>query len=83
MEPFVIRQLEESWLLRNLTEEQKRQLLANSNIVKYKNRDVIFKQNTRTSHLVFILSGLIGLDLRIARALRERSNKISNGQALA
>lgn len=33
--------------------------------------------------LVFILSGLIGLGMRVARALRERSNKVSNEQALA
>jgi CRP-like cAMP-binding protein len=38
----------------NLVEE-------NSNIVFYKAQDVIFKQNTRTSHIMFIKSGLVKL----------------------
>jgi CRP-like cAMP-binding protein len=77
MESFILRQLEESWLLRNLTEEQKRQLLANSNVVKYKNRDIIFKQNTRTSHLVFILSGLVKI------FKESRNNKILSIKTLS
>jgi len=31
----------------------------NSNVVKYKRRDVIFKQNTRTSHVMYLKSGLV------------------------
>jgi len=77
MEPYILRQLEESWLLRNLTEEQKRQLLANSNIVKYKNRDIIFKQNTRTSYLVFILTGLVKI------FKESRNNKILSIKTLS
>lgn len=42
-----------------LSEEQGRRLSQNINLVKYKKRDVIFRQNTRTSHLMFIKSGLV------------------------
>ncbi len=42
-----------------LTQEQTDLIANNSNIVKYKNRDVIFLQNTRTSHIMFIKSGLV------------------------
>jgi CRP/FNR family transcriptional regulator, polysaccharide utilization system transcription regulator len=34
-------------------------LLEHSNVVQYKKNDVIFKQNTRTSHIMFILSGMV------------------------
>jgi len=42
-----------------LTQEQSDFIANNSNIVRYKNRDVIFLQNTRTSHIMFIKNGLI------------------------
>jgi CRP-like cAMP-binding protein len=42
-----------------LTNEQIEQISKNSNIVQYKNKDVIFLQNTRTSHIMFIKSGLV------------------------
>jgi cAMP-binding proteins - catabolite gene activator and regulatory subunit of cAMP-dependent protein kinases len=42
-----------------LTEEQIDVISKNSNVVRYKNRDVIFLQNTRTSHIMFIKSGLV------------------------
>lgn len=35
------------------------EILAHSNIVKYGKRDVIFLQNTRTSHIMVIKSGLV------------------------
>jgi len=34
-------------------------LKRNSNIVKYKNKDVIFRQDTRTSHIMLITSGFV------------------------
>lgn len=34
-------------------------LVSYSNVVHYKKNDVVFKQNTRTSHIMFILSGLV------------------------
>lgn len=42
-----------------LTDEQRALLHDNINIVKYRKRDVIFRQNTRTSHVMFIISGLV------------------------
>lgn len=42
-----------------LTSEQAEQVAKNSNVVKYKNHDVIFLQNTRTSHIMYIKSGLV------------------------
>lgn len=42
-----------------LTEEQREVIIKNSNIVRYKDRDVIFLQNTRTSHIMYIKSGLV------------------------
>lgn len=42
-----------------LTEEQALQISRNINTVKYRKRDVIFRQNTRTSHVMFVKSGLV------------------------
>lgn len=42
-----------------LTEEEKLSIYENSNIVRYNKRDVIFLQNTRTSHIMFLKSGLV------------------------
>lgn len=42
-----------------LTEDQIDEILKHSNIVKYDKREVIFRQNTRTSHIMFVKSGLI------------------------
>jgi CRP/FNR family transcriptional regulator, polysaccharide utilization system transcription regulator len=42
-----------------LTPEQVEQISRSSNVVRYKTKDVIFLQNTRTSHIMFIKSGLV------------------------
>ncbi len=42
-----------------LTEEQISLINNNSNLVTYKNKDIIFKQNTRTSHIMIIKKGLV------------------------
>lgn len=42
-----------------LSEEQLESLELNINVVKYRKKDVIFRQNTRTSHVMFIKSGLV------------------------
>jgi len=42
-----------------LTEAQIDQIKTSSNVVKYKGRDVIFLQNTRTSHIMLLKSGLV------------------------
>ena len=42
-----------------LTEEEAESLKQNSNIVKYRKKEVIFRQGTRTSHMMFIRSGYV------------------------
>ncbi len=42
-----------------LKEDQVEEFLKHSNIVKYDKREIIFRQNTRTSHIMFVKSGLI------------------------
>ena len=44
-----------------LSDDEVKQIKLHSNIVAYQENDVIFKQDTRTSHFMFILSGLIKL----------------------
>lgn len=42
-----------------LTDSEIRDVIENSNVVDFKKKDVIFKQNTRTSHIMFIKSGMV------------------------
>ncbi len=42
-----------------LTEEEIETFQKNSNIVVYNKREIIFRQNTRTSHIMFIKSGFV------------------------
>lgn len=42
-----------------LTDKQRMQLHDNINLVSFRKKDVIFRQNTRTSHLMFIHSGYV------------------------
>ena len=42
-----------------LKENEIEEILNHSNIVKYNKREVIFRQNTRTSHIMFVKSGLV------------------------
>jgi len=42
-----------------LTETERAEIEANSNIVRYEKKEVIFRQNTRTSHIMCIKSGLV------------------------
>lgn len=42
-----------------LTDEQAASIKDNSNIVKYRKKEVIFRQGTRTSHMMFIRSGYV------------------------
>ncbi len=43
----------------SLTADESSLIENNSNVVSYRNGDVIIKQNTRTSHVMFIRSGLV------------------------
>jgi CRP-like cAMP-binding protein len=42
-----------------LSEEEIEEIYQHSNAVKYDRKEVIFRQNTRTSHIMFVKSGLI------------------------
>lgn len=42
-----------------LSEKEYNLVQENSNSVKYYKRDIIFRQNTRTSHIMFVKSGLV------------------------
>ncbi|MFO8234044.1 MAG: Crp/Fnr family transcriptional regulator [Bacteroidales bacterium] len=55
-----------------LTEDELRKIKDNSNIVTYNKHDVIFKQNTRTSHTMFVKRGLI----KVYRENRNNKTKI-------
>ena len=51
--------LDRSWIFRDLPEPYKKNLTANSSLVRYENRDILFKQKTRTSHVMYIVEGLV------------------------
>ncbi|MGM0530508.1 MAG: Crp/Fnr family transcriptional regulator [Bacteroidota bacterium] len=55
-----------------LEDEEIEQIKSHSNVVNYHKNDVIFKQNTRTSHVMYILSGLI----KIYRESKNNKTKI-------
>lgn len=42
-----------------LSEEEEEEIKQHSNIVRYEKKEIIFRQNTRTSHIMFVKSGLI------------------------
>lgn len=42
-----------------LTDEEKEDIKKNSNTVEYGKKEIIFRQNTRTSHIMFVNSGMV------------------------
>lgn len=42
-----------------LKENEKNDILKNSNIVKFNKKEIIFRQGTRTSHFMYVKSGLV------------------------
>jgi CRP/FNR family transcriptional regulator, polysaccharide utilization system transcription regulator len=42
-----------------LSENEKEEIRQNSNTVEYNKREIIFRQNTRTSHIMFVNSGMV------------------------
>jgi len=42
-----------------LSEDEIQDVLENSNIVNFNKKEIIFRQNTRTSHIMFIKSGMV------------------------
>lgn len=42
-----------------LTEQEREEIRQNSNTVQYNKKEIVFRQNTRTSHIMFLKSGLV------------------------
>jgi CRP-like cAMP-binding protein len=42
-----------------LTDNELQDVLENSNVVNFNKKEIIFRQNTRTSHIMFIKSGMV------------------------
>lgn len=42
-----------------LNESEIKEVIENSNVVEFNKKEIIFRQNTRTSHIMFIKSGLV------------------------
>ncbi|MGD2034394.1 MAG: Crp/Fnr family transcriptional regulator [Bacteroidales bacterium] len=42
-----------------LNEDELQDVLNNSNVVNFNKKEIIFRQNTRTSHIMFITSGMV------------------------
>ena len=42
-----------------LDESEIKEFNANSNVVEFNKKEIIFRQNTRTSHIMFIKSGMV------------------------
>lgn len=55
-----------------LSEREKDQIMASINVVEYNRKDIILKQNSRTSHILYLSSGLV----KISRELRKGKNLI-------
>lgn len=55
-----------------LSDKEKSLIMENINIVEYNRRDIILKQNSRTSHILYLSSGLV----KVSRELRKGKNLI-------
>lgn len=42
-----------------LKEDELQEVIENSNVVEFNKKEIIFRQNTRTSHIMFIRSGMV------------------------
>lgn len=42
-----------------LSDEERKILIENSSIVRFSKKDIIFRQNTRTSHIMIVISGMV------------------------
>ncbi|MCB8963940.1 MAG: Crp/Fnr family transcriptional regulator [Bacteroidales bacterium] len=55
-----------------LNDAEKEQIMDNINIVEYNRKDIILKQNSRTSHILYLSTGLV----KISRELRRSKSLI-------
>ncbi|HHJ09295.1 MAG TPA: Crp/Fnr family transcriptional regulator [Bacteroidetes bacterium] len=51
--------LDKSWVFKNFSEEERDAVIQNSSLVQYHNKDTLFRQHTRTSHVMYVVSGLV------------------------
>jgi CRP-like cAMP-binding protein len=51
--------LDHSWIFREFPEKDKVQLAENSSLVRFGNKEILFRQKTRTSHVMYIVDGLV------------------------
>ena len=42
-----------------LNDNELNEVIENSNVVNFNKKEIIFRQNTRTSHITFIKSGMV------------------------
>jgi len=55
-----------------LSDREKEYIMDNINVVEYNRKDIILKQNSRTSHILYLSTGLV----KVARELRKGKNLI-------
>ncbi len=51
--------LDNSWIFKDFPKEEKEVLIQNSSLVRYESKGMLFRQQTRTSHIMYIVSGLV------------------------
>jgi len=70
----IIKILEHSWIFRNFPAKDMKELAVNSSLVHYNNRDILFKQKTRTSHVMYIVNGLVKIykELQLVKVLAQQ-----------
>ncbi len=51
--------LDNSWIFKDFSKENKEAVAENSSLVQYPTKDILFRQHTRTSHAMYVVSGLV------------------------
>ncbi len=51
--------LDKSWIFKNFSGKDRDAVEQNSSLVLYREKDVLFRQHTRTSHAMYVVSGLV------------------------
>ena len=51
--------LKNSWIFKDFSDQEKDALMQNSSLVEYREKEILFRQKTRTSHAMYVVSGLV------------------------
>ncbi len=51
--------LKNSWIFKDFSDQEKETLMQNSSLVQYREKEILFRQKTRTSHAMYVVSGLV------------------------